>query len=474
MKIRSEAGEWAEQVFGSAALGDPRRTARLVRVAMRAAENPSGKLSEVFTSQRELDAAYDFVERDQTKVEQLEEAVGRSTASRCVGVGRVRVAVDGSSVTVVDGTGQKGVGRIGTDAAGARGLKVLNALAVDERGATIGPLAQSWWARPKAPSRSSKQKRSERRRKKPEQKETRHWLKAIELSAERLERVGALGWFQLDREADAWPTLLALSQSGHWFTVRSAWDRVIEQTGHDKQYLRAHMAASCVIGTYELDVPGNGARRARTARMVMHAAEVTLLLRDVRTDKRHPLRVRVVWVHEQGTTPAGEKPLDWMLLTNAPIDTLKAASQVVLGYSVRWRVEEFHKTWKSGACNVEDTQLRSRNAIIRWATILAVVAARIERLKRLARTEPERPANEELTPVELEVLLALKRRYMKRTEKITDEIPTIGQAVRWLADIGGYTGKSSGGPPGSITIQRGLARVKNGVEAVLAIREAGR
>jgi hypothetical protein len=256
--------------------------------------------------------------------------------------------------------------------------------------------------------------------------------------------------------------------------VRSAWDRVIEQTGHDKQYLRAHMAASCVIGTYELDVPGNGARRARTARMVMHAAEVTLLLRDVRTDKRHPLRVRVVWVHEQGTTPAGEKPLDWMLLTNAPIDTLEAASQVVLGYSVRWRVEEFHKTWKSGACNVEDTQLRSRNAIIRWATILAVVATRIERLKRLARTEPERPANEELTPVELEVLLALKRRYMKRTEKITDEIPTIGQAVRWLADIGGYTGKSSGGPPGSITIQRGLARVKNGVEAVLAIREAGR
>jgi hypothetical protein len=197
--IRSEAAEWAEQVFGSAALGDPRRTARLVRVAMRAAENPSGKLSEVFTSERELDAAYDFVERDQTKVEQLEEAVGRSTASRCVGVGRVRVAVDGSSVTVVDGTGQKGVGRIGTDAAGARGLKVLNALAVDERGATIGPLAQSWWARPKAPSRSSKQKRSERRRKKPEQKETQHWLKAIELSAERLERVGAVGWFQLDR-----------------------------------------------------------------------------------------------------------------------------------------------------------------------------------------------------------------------------------------------------------------------------------
>jgi Transposase DNA-binding/Transposase DDE domain len=474
MKARSEAEEWAEEQFGSSALGDARRTARLVRIATRAAENPSGKLSEVFTSERELDAAYDFIERAQTKVAQLEEAVGRATARQCVGAGRVRIAVDGSSTTVVDGTGQKGLGRVGTDMAGARGLKVINALAVDARGATVGLLAQAWWARPKAPSRSRKQKSRERRRKEPSQKETRYWLQAIELSAERLERVGVVGWFQLDREADAWPTLLALSQSGHWFTVRSAWDRVIQETGHDKQYLRAHMAASSAIGTYELDVPGNGARRARKARMVVHAAEVTLNLRDKRTDKRHPLRVRVVWVHEQGTTPRDQKPLDWMLLTNAPIDTPEAARQVVLGYSTRWRVEEFHKTWKSGACNVEDTQLRSRDAIIRWATILAVVATRIERLKRLARTEPERPANDELTAVEIEVLLALKRRYKKRTEKVPDAIPTIEQAVRWLADIGGYTGRSSGGPPGSITIRRGLVRVKNGVEAVLAMREAGR
>jgi hypothetical protein len=31
--------------------------------------------------------------------------------------------------------------------------------------------------------------------------------------------------------------------------------------------------------------------------------------------------------------------------------------------------------------------------------------------------------------------------------------------VRWIADLGGYTGKGSGGPPGSVTIGRGFARV---------------
>jgi Transposase DNA-binding/Transposase Tn5 dimerisation domain len=472
MQGRSEAEVWAAEQFGDARLGDARRTSRFVRMIARAAESPSGKLSEVFNSSRELDAAYDFVERDDTSVARLQEAVGRATALESVGPRRVLVATDGSSANVVDGTGEKGFGRVGTDAAGARGLKVITALAVGADGVPIGILAQSWWARPQAPQRSQKQKRKDRGRKKPDQKETRYWLQTIDAAAQRLEDVEALGWFQLDREADAWPMLLKLSHSGHWFTVRSAWDRVIESTGRDKQYLRAHMAASRAIGSYELDVPASGARRARQAHMVMHAAEVTLRLRDKRTDKLKPLRVRVVWVHEVGTTPSGEKPLDWMLLTNAPIDTVAAARQVVLGYSMRWRIEEFHKTWKSGACNVERTQLRSRNAVIRWATILAVVAVRIERLKRLGRTEPERPASDELTPVEIEVLLALKRRRKKRTESVPDRVPTMAQAVRWLADLGGYTGKSSGGPPGSITIRRGLERVMMAVEGVLAMREA--
>lgn len=46
------------------------------------------------------------------------------------------------------------------------------------------------------------------------------------------------------------------------------------------------------------------------------------------------------------------------------------------GYTARWLVEEFHKTWKSGLCMVEDTQLRSAEAIDKWATLLATVAGR--------------------------------------------------------------------------------------------------
>ena len=86
-------------------------------------------------------------------------------------------------------------------------------------------------------------------------------------------------------------------------------------------------------------------------------------------------------------------------------------------------------------------------------------ALRVERLKYLARTNPDQPATCELSAHEMRALVLLKRRSKKRTEDVSDA-PTIAQATRWLADLGGYTGKSSGGPPGSITIGRGLEKVQ--------------
>jgi hypothetical protein len=97
------------------------------------------------------------------------------------------------------------------------------------------------------------------------------------------------------------------------------------------------------------------------------------------------------------------------------------AKAVLYGYTQRWRVEELHKTWKSGACNVEQTQLRTAHAVKVWATILAAVAARIERLKSLARTTPEQPANVELSSHEIKALVLLKRRQKKRHEIVSDD-----------------------------------------------------
>jgi hypothetical protein len=83
---------------------------------------------------------------------------------------------------------------------------------------------------------------------------------------------------------------------------------------------------------------------------------------------------------------------------------------------------------------------RSRQRRRGHAASLKPPAGAKSRLKHLARNQPDLPASTELSDIEVEALRAAKSRIKKRTETIPDEMPTIGQAVRWIADLGGYTG----------------------------------
>ena len=68
-----------------------------------------------------------------------------------------------------------------------------------------------------------------------------------------------------------------------------------------------------------------------------------------------------------------------------------------------------------------------------------------------AREKPDIRATEELSRVELQALIALRQ-----PKGIgLDYVPTLSQAIRWLADLGGYTGPWNG-PPGPTVVGRGL------------------
>lgn len=135
--------EWSEATVGDVDLGDSRRTARAVQMLARMAENPGGKLSDVFKSAKERDAAYDFMESSRTRTCALAEAFARSTARASAALDRVIVPVDGTSTSLTDNTGKKGFGRIGADVSRGVGLKVINVIAVSADGVPVGLLDQS-------------------------------------------------------------------------------------------------------------------------------------------------------------------------------------------------------------------------------------------------------------------------------------------------------------------------------------------
>jgi hypothetical protein len=417
-----------------------------------------------------MHGAYDLLESAHVSSAELGATAGRATARRCSKFAFVYVPIDGSSLKLTDTAREKGFGSIGASNKGAQGLKVISALAVAPNGTTQGLLTQVWWSRPPQEPKTFTQ----RRRLRVEQKETQRWVDAIGQAASCCDAQHVTPWFVLDREGDARPILLALNETRHPFTVRASWDRVVESQGQDRQYLRATLERQKPWGSYTLDVPARSHRNERAARMVVRAMPVTVRLIDQRRRDKKPtwLPLTAVWVREEGTTPAGEAPLDWLLYTNQRVDDEASARRIVDGYTKRWRIEDFHKTWKTGACNAERMQLRSAEAAKKWAIILATVATRIDRIKHLARNTPDDPAVVELSSDEIRVLVALAPTIKKRAETAPTRLLTIGEATQWIARLGGYTGKSSGGPPGAITIRRGLERLRAAVAGVRAVEGA--
>jgi len=465
MLMADQAQRWAKKTFGDTELGDERRTARLVAMAAQLARTPGGTVGQVFTEDAERQGAYDFLESRRVGVGAILSSMTGAGALACAAEQRVLVAVDGSSLTLVDHNDSKDFGAIGDYAHGGRGIKVISALAMTETaGVPLGLLHQEWWTRPKdKPKVSAKKKRARA----VDEKETQRWIDAINGAASELKRRAprTRAWFHIDREGDSTPILIALKATEQDFTVRGNWDRKVEQ---HLGTLRRKLAYSEHRGSYELDVRGGPKRTARTATMSVCYEAVTLKLKDPGTGVLVSLDVTAVLAREISTVPKGEERIDWLLLTNVAVNSIADALAVIAGYTKRWRIEEFHKTWKSGACNVEETQLRSVEAVQRWATVSAAVAVRIERLKYLSRTEPRLPATAELTGLEIRVLKALKKRRRRKNESIP-AAPTIGDATRWIAELGGYTGKSSGGPPGATVLRRGLERLHIAVEAAVAL-----
>ena len=452
---------WAWDEFGSAALGDFRNTRRVVSMAAQAARSPHGIVSQVFANPKELEGAYDLLQNDRVSPKALAAGVATACARRCAALPFAWLVVDGSSLSLEDEHGLKGFGPLGNTKANGRGIKVITSYALDPNGTPMGLGYLQFFIRKPAPLRADGSKKHASCRK-VEDKETQRWIDAVRDTREVWQQhaPGVRRWWVIDREADSWAHLMETCRPDEWMTIRNKVNRRLKTTGPNPKYLRDVLEAHPVTYEYELYVPAGPKRTERTARMQVRCCLVTLDMRDKFTDRRYALTINVVRTREVGTTPQGEEPLDWVLMTNHPIETSEDVCLVIFSYTQRWHVEEFHRAWKSAGCCIEDSRLRGKNQVMKWATLLAAVAARAERLKMLARNEPKLPASVDLTTYEIAAIRALHRRGAKKGERIP-KMPTIEQAVRWISLLGGHKSAPSAGVAGTISIMRGLERLRD-------------
>ena len=207
------------------------------------------------------------------------------------------------------------------------------------------------WARDPA----TQGKRASRYERPIEEKENAKWLSSYAAASTLQQRcpdslVVSVG----DREADVYEWFVAAAQQPEGARLLLRAERTRRMT-EDHGSLWACREQRPLTGVRYLVVPRQGSRPARTAGMQVRFAAV-----ELKAPKRKLPQRAAVGGMEPRSGPArrGEKPLAWMLLTTVPVETLQQACERLAWYAMRWQIEVYHRTLKSGR-RIAERQLGS-------------------------------------------------------------------------------------------------------------------
>jgi hypothetical protein len=256
-----------------------------------------------------------------------------------------------------------------------------------------------------------------------------------------------------DRGADNFDVYCHLLEQRADGVIRAAQlKRLFRDDQGVERSLDEQLARQEVAGSYELSVRANQDQPARTARLEVRFAAVTMprprsgVSRYARSRGVTQIAMWAVEVREV-RPPRGVKPLRWVLLTSEPVRRFNDAWRIVEYYERRPLVEEYHKCLKTG-CRVQERQYRTGQRLAPVIGLLSVLAVRLLELKLAARTNPEQAAADVVPAAWLAALPAVS--------KSRKPIKTVRDFFRALAGLGGFLGRKGDGEPGWQTIWRGL------------------
>jgi hypothetical protein len=232
--------------------------------------------------------------------------------------------------------------------------------------------------------------------------------------------------------------------------VRGQHDRVLT----DGTKLREALEKTPLGGTMTVQVPRTKDQPGRRATLELRWREVEVRPPAVALKKSWPaLKLYALLAREIGA-PTGVEPIDWVLVTTWPIQSLKMAQRLVRWYAQRWGIECWHRVLKSG-CGVERRQMKSAQALQRALALDMIVASRVLLLSRMGKEHPDLPAELFYSKAELQVLELKKKHLGKHLHPIGEKL-TVLQANVLVAMLVGFWGRKGDGHPGPKMLAQGL------------------
>jgi Transposase DNA-binding/Transposase DDE domain len=442
--------------YRGARFGDERLNRRLLRIAAATGVEPSASFPTLAENDSELEATYRFLNNERVSAEQIAAPHLRQTVSRCRGAKRIVVAHDTTEFNF--GKGRRAdLGRVGQGT--SFGFYGHFALAIDdaELRRPLGILGFEIHSRD-----GSKGRRGHDALQVDPANESRRWLTLVTRTEQALGDCDAI--HVMDREADSYSLMAHLVEHEMRFVIRMAGAKraVVDEEAHT---VGDKLTTAAVLAEREVPLSARGRssmpsyckqhpeRRARTAKLHISAARVTLVRPDSSSRSRQrTLTLNVVHVTEPAP-PDGETAVEWRLWTNDPIDSAADVLAVVDAYRCRWMIEEYFKALKTG-CAIESRQLETHDGLVNALALFVPVAWRLLMLRMLSHDTAQRPATEVLTPIQLRCLAGALRK-LKRPH--LPAAPTVRDAMLGVAGLGGHI--KNNGDPGWIVLGRGLDKL---------------
>ena len=452
---------WASEEMGTADFGDERLDARVITLLSALGNRPNLSIPAACAGRAEMKAAYRFFDNDKVSFDKvLEPHIGR-TVER---LAQQQVALLVQDTSEIDLTRpEQEVTGVGTLDGVRSGFLVHEMHAFTPDGTPLGTVWAEILNRTNGVTQASAAKRSERQRTPIEAKESLRWLTGLRPARQVAQHVpGVQCVCVADSEADIYELFAEPrgEQTLHWL-IRACQDRALESAtpGH----LRDQLLAQPVLYQVELLIRGRQAktaaedrarrqnRQTRQAKVEVRAA--TLTLRPPwRADRDlPPVTVNVVLVREPNPPP-GEPPVEWILVTTLPIDTLEQVRTIVAYYCVRWTIEILFRTLKSG-CRIERRRFEDVERVLPCLAVYLIVAWRTLFVCRMGRNCPELDCEAIFEPSEWKaVWVAIHHQQPPK------QPPRLSEMVHLLARLGGYVEREQS-EPGTQTIWIGLQRM---------------
>ena len=437
--------QWAEKELESLNLGDRRREKRLIKIVGDLASQPGETVPQACGDIAATTAAYDFWKSPYFQPDDIRKAHQTSTIKRIESQPIVLSIQDTTNIDLTHHPQTTGLGYL--DSATTFGLKVHSSLAASIDGVPLGIIYQKVWTRELENLGIAKK----RRQRETAEKESQRWLDtepAIQKSISPEKVVVTVA----DSEADIFDLFHQERAENFHLLIRGTHNRKVD---HNAKYLHEAIKASPVRGQLQVEVKRSPQQQSRTAELTIRYAtlDIEVPSHHIRRKLLNPVKLQVILVREENP-PQGVSPISWLLLTSLEIKSLEDAARCVRWYTYRWLIERYHYALKSG-CGMEKLQLETGRRLHMALATYSIVAWRLLWLTSEARIHPQTPCDTVLETHEWQSLCVT----VSQNPHPPQTPPSLVEAVRMIAKLGGFLGRKSDGEPGVKTIWRGLKRL---------------